>query len=90
MKLYDENNQFRKMSYSEALSYAEQGYYITRKEWDGFHFINPHTNEYTIVLKNGDVLTGEEPWNTDSNDWVVVKIKLETVRLLIDKGVLSI
>lgn len=69
------------MTYEEALS--KRGYYFTRPEWDGFHFIDGSGN-HVIITKDRETLivTEEEVFNKDSNDWMLVSITNEAVILV--------
>lgn len=78
-------------SYESALNYIKTypaSSYITRPEWDGIHFISKD-GSYCILLKNGEILIDEsEVWSTDKNDWLVVTITDEAVKLLESKGLI--
>lgn len=54
--------------------------YITRREWDGVHFLNAN-KDYCILLKTGEILVNPENiMDTDKNDWMLVTVKISTIR----------
>lgn len=69
------------MTYDEVL--ANVGFYFTRPEWDGFHFIDGIGN-HVIITKDRETLivTEEEVFNKDSDDWMFVSITNEAVQLV--------
>lgn len=70
------------LSYEEALERAKHGAFITRPEWNGFHYIE--NGMYKIMLKEGYIL--EEPkeiYGKEENDWCVVEITMEALKIIL-------
>ena len=70
------------LSYEEALKHCKQGAFITRPEWNGFHYIE--NGIYKILLKEGYIL--EEPreiFGKEENDWCIVEITMEALKILL-------
>ena len=70
------------LSYDEALERCKQGAFITRPEWNGFHYIE--NGMYKIMLKEGYIL--EEPrevFGKEENDWCVVEITMEALKIML-------
>lgn len=71
------------LSYDEALTHCKLGAFITRPEWNGFHYIEDDV--YKIMLKEGYIL--EEPkeiWGKEANDWCIVEITMEAINIMIE------
>lgn len=83
-KLYDYVPLGFNLSYEDALEQAQAGAYISRLEWDGFHFIDVAPDgerTYVIVLKTGEMLFNPtEIYDKDKKDWGVVNIVNKNVR----------
>ena len=83
-KLYDYVPTGFNLTYEDALIQAQAGAYISRLEWDGFHFIDVAPDgerTYVIVLKTGEMLFNpNEIYDTDKNDWGVVNIINKDIR----------
>lgn len=83
-KLYDYVPTGFNLSYADAKTLANEGNYISRLEWDGFHFIDVAPDgerTYVIVLKTGEMLFNpNEIYDTDKNDWGVVNIINKDIR----------
>lgn len=83
-KIYDYVPIGFNLSYKDALEQAQAGAYISREEWDGFHFIDiapDGTRTYVIVLKTGEMLFNpKEIFDTEKDDWGVVNIVNKDVR----------
>lgn len=77
-KLYDYVPTGFNLSYEDALIQAQAGAYISRLEWDGFHFIDVAPDgerTYIIVLKTGEMLFNpSEIYDVDKKDWGIVNI----------------
>lgn len=93
-KLYDYVPLGFNLSYEDALKQAQAGAYISRLEWDGFHFIDvapDGTETYVVVLKTGEMLFNpKEIYDVEKEDWGVVNIvnkdvKFEMGRLIIEE-----
>ena len=69
------------ITYEEAVKNV--GYYFTRPEWDGFHFIDGN-GQHAIVTKEREmiIVTEEEVLNKESDDWMLVSITNEAVRIV--------
>lgn len=79
-KLYD-NILIDNLSYDEALEHLNQGLFITRKEWDGFHFL--YKGKYAILLKDRSIiLNPQDVYSKDAKDWCVVDITAEAIDIL--------
>lgn len=62
------------LTYEKALEYLNKGMYITRPEWDGYHYRNSN-GEYCIMLKDETILVEpNEIHDTDKDDWMVVML----------------
>lgn len=92
-KLYDYVPTGFNLSYEDAKKLANEGNYISRLEWDGFHFVDiapDGERTYVIVLKDGTMLFNpQEVYDTDKDDWGVVcivnkDIKVEMGKMIID------
>ena len=92
-KLYDYVPRGFNLTYAQAKELANEGNYISRLEWDGFHFVDiAPTGEktYVIVLKTGEMLFNpNEIFDTDKNDWGVVniidkKVKFEMGKMIVE------
>ena len=71
------------LTYEEALVHCKSGAYITRPEWNGFHYIED--DAYKIMLKEGIVLENpNEIQGKGENDWCVVEITMEALQIMID------
>lgn len=63
-------------------------YYSTRPMWDGVHFYSKH-NQYCILLKDGAlIINTEDIWGIDMDDWMIVTITDEAVRILKDNNLI--
>lgn len=91
-KLYDYAPLGFKLSYEKAKELAKGGCYITREQWDGFHFIDiapDKTETYIIVLKDGTMLINpQEIQDTDKMDWGIVYITKKSLKIIEGKVVL--
>lgn len=78
-------------SYVSALEHIEDNpstSYITRPEWEGVHFI-AKGKRYCILLKTGEVLLDKlKVYDTDKNDWLIVTITDEAIKILKGKGLI--
>ena len=71
------------LTYEEALVHCKSGAYITRPEWNGFHYIEG--DDYKIMLKEGIILENpKEIYGKSENDWCVVDITMEALQIMID------
>lgn len=81
MKLWEEvaNSE---LSYQEIME-KYKGWYFTRPEWDGFHFIDGDGN-HVVITKDRELLIvkEEEVLNKDSNDWMIVSIIGEAISMV--------
>ena len=71
------------LTYEEAMVHCKTGAYITRPDWNGFHFIE--NGVYKIMLKEGIIL--ENPVDIQGkgdNDWCVVDITLEAIQIMLN------
>ena len=78
------------LSYDEAEKQAKENRlcYITRPEWEGFHFYDK-LGDYCILLKNGDlVIFPKEIYDKDKNDWMVVSITDDALEILQEAGLI--
>lgn len=92
-KLYDYVPTGFNLTYEQAKEYAYEGSYISRLEWDGFHFIDKaptgETN-YVIVLATGEMLFNpNEIYDTDKNDWGIVNIINKNVEFKMGKVIID-
>ena len=91
-KLYDYVPLGFNLSYEDAKEQAKGGCYISREEWDGFHFIDiapDGTETYIIVLKDGTMLLNpQEVYDTDKKDWGIVYITKKSLKIMQGKVVL--
>lgn len=91
-KLYDYVPLGFNLSYEDALEQAQAGAYISRLEWDGFHFIDvapDGTKTYVVVLKTGEMLFNpKEIYDVEKKDWGVVSIVNKKVSIV--AGVLEV
>lgn len=70
------------LSYEDALEQCKRGAYITRPEWNGFHYIE--NGVYKIMLKEGLILEDpKEVFDKDKNDWCVVEITMEAIKIML-------
>ena len=71
------------LTYEQALEEGNEGFYFTRPEWLGFHFIDGDS-KHTIVTKDKITLnvTEEEVTDKDAVDWMLVSITDEAVELV--------
>lgn len=73
------------MSYEDALEQCKRGAYITRPEWNGFHYIE--NGVYKIMLKEGLILEDpKEVFDKDKNDWCVVEITMEALKIILGEN----
>ena len=71
------------LSYEEALEECKKGAYISRPEWNGFHYIENGT--YKIMLKEGLVMEDpKEVYDKNKDDWCVVGITIEALKLMLE------
>lgn len=73
------------LTFEEAYERCKQGAYITRPEWNGFHYMEGGV--YKIMLKEGYIL--EEPkeiQGKEENDWCVVEITLEAIKIMLGEN----
>lgn len=71
------------LTYEEAMVHCKTGAYITRPDWNGFHFIE--NGVYKIMLKEGIIL--ENPVDIQGkgdSDWCVVDITLEAIQIMLN------
>lgn len=67
----------------KAMNEYREVLFVTRKEWDGVHYIN-RWGEYCILLKTGDIVVDPiEIYKKDEPDWIEVEIT-EEARTIID------
>ena len=72
------------LTYEEALIHCKSGAYITRPEWIGFHFIE--NGVYKIMLKEGTIIENpNEIYGKSENDWCVVDITMEALKILLEE-----
>ena len=72
------------LSYETALERAKQGAYISRPDWNGFHYIEG--KDYKIMLKEGFIITNpKEIQCKEMNDWCVVEITMEALKIMIEE-----
>ena len=66
-------------------------YYTTRPCWDGVHFYSKQ-GQYCILLNDGTVLIDalDSAWVIDENDWMIVTITGEAVRILVENNLLEV
>ena len=92
-KIYDYVPMGFNLSFEDAYAQAQAGAYISRLEWDGFHFIDvapDGTRTYVVVLKNGDMLFDpEEIYDVEKEDWGVVNIVNKDVRFEMGKLIIE-
>lgn len=73
------------LSFNEANRQIEKyrPYYTTRPDWEGVHFYSKQ-GQYCILFKDGHVETDilEKVWDKDKNDWMIVTITDEAVKIL--------
>lgn len=68
------------LTYDEAKMLLNQGYFITRPEQDGFHFLAQDNKTHCILLKTGEVVVNpKEIYDTDKNDWMTAVIENEAM-----------
>lgn len=73
------------LSYENALEQCKRGAYITRPEWNGFHYIE--NGVYKIMLKEGLILEDpKEVFDKDKNDWCVVEITMEALKIMLEEN----
>lgn len=81
MKQYEITINRTSLSYFHAYKLAKEGYCISRREWDGFHFIL--NDKYYILLETGEILENpKEKYDTDKNDWIIVNPTPEALKIL--------
>ncbi|MGL5751433.1 MAG: hypothetical protein ACRCXT_12945 [Paraclostridium sp.] len=81
-KLYD-NVFYKDLSYDEALKYLEEGFYITRMEWLGFHYKSKFG--YSILCKECTIIHHPDSiYDTDKKDWCVVDITQHALSIIVD------
>lgn len=69
------------LTYEEART-AMAIRYVTRPEWDGFHFLNLQ-DKHCILLKTGELLIDiKEVLDTDKKDWCIVRITNEARKII--------
>jgi len=68
-----------------------QPYYATKPCWDGVHFYSKQ-GWYCILLKDGTVMIDalDSAWAIDENDWMIVTITDEAVRILVENNLLEV
>lgn len=70
------------LTYDEALEYAKHGAYISRPEWNGFHYME--NGIYKIMLKEGYILENpKEVYARGESDWCVVEITMEALKIML-------
>lgn len=70
------------LRYEDALEQCKRGAYITRPEWNGFHYIE--NGVYKIMLKEGLILEDpKEVFDKDKNDWCIVEITIEALKIML-------
>ena len=73
------------LSYEDALEQCKRGAYITRPEWNGFHYIE--NGVYKIMLKEGLILEDpKEVFDKDKNDWCIVEITMEALKIMLGEN----
>lgn len=92
-KLYDYVPTGFNLTYEDARALANEGNYISRLEWDGFHFVDiapDGEKTYVVVLKTGEMLFNpREIYDTDKNDWGVVNIINKKIRFEMGKAIVE-
>ena len=65
-------------------------YYATRPCWDGVHFYSKQ-GQYCILLQDGNVMIDrfDDVWSKNENDWMIVTISNEAVRILAENNLLD-
>ena len=65
-------------------------YYTTRPCWDGVHFYSKQ-GQYCILLQDGNVMIDrfDDVWSKNENDWMIVTISNEAVRILAENNLLD-
>lgn len=72
------------LRYEDALERAKCGAFISRPDWNGFHYIEGGV--YKIMLKEGYILENPKEINDkDKNDWCVVEITMEALKIMIEE-----
>ena len=70
------------LSYDTALVHCKLGAFITRPEWNGFHYIEDGV--YKIMLKEGYILEDpKEIYDKEANDWCIVEITMEALKIIL-------
>ena len=73
------------LRYEDALEQCKRGAYITRPEWNGFHYIE--NGIYKIMLKEGLILEDpKEVFDKDKNDWCIVEITMEALKIMLGEN----
>ena len=92
-KMYEYVSTGFNLSYEQAKELANEGNYISRLEWDGFHFVDVAPDgekTYVVVLKTGEMLFNpREIYDTDKNDWGVVNIINKKIRFEMGKAIVE-
>lgn len=67
-----------------------QPYYTTRPNWEGFHFYSKQ-GQYCVLLKDGNVLVDclDKVYSKDENDWMIVTISDEAVKVLVENDLID-
>lgn len=69
-KLYTETP-IIELSYIEAYKLMKKGFFLTRPQWDGFHFVV--NRQYYIMQKDKTILANpKEVYGEAERDWMVV------------------
>ncbi len=70
------------LRYEDALRHCKSGAYITRPEWNGFHYMEGGV--YKIMLKEGIILENpKEIYGKGEDDWCVVDITMEALKIIL-------
>lgn len=70
------------LGYEDALRYCENGAYITRLDWNGFHYMEGGV--YKIMTKEGIILENPKSiYDKDKDDWCVVEITMEALKIML-------
>lgn len=72
------------LKYEDALRCCENGDYITRLDWNGFHYMEGGV--YKIMTKEGIILENPKSiYDKDKDDWCVVEITMEALKIMLDE-----
>lgn len=84
-KLY-ETTPYKDLSYAEAYKMMKKGFFATRPEWDGFHFVI--NREYYIMLKDKTIIANPKEVQGEALcDWMLVNPTQEAIEVLEQNGI---